>query len=90
VKNNRVTFSITGNHPADAEENAAFGLEYAYKELIFLRTDYRLNRDLEDIFYGLGLKVPLSSGTFFTVDYSLASYGELDYIHIFSTAITFN
>lgn len=90
MKDSRATFSVTGNHPADAEENAAFGLEYAYKEIIFLRSGYRLNRDLEKMFYGLGLKVPLSSGTFFTVDYSLASFGELDYIHIFSTAITFN
>lgn len=90
MKDSRATFSITGNHPADAEENAAFGLEYAYKELIFIRSGYRINRDVEKMFYGLGLKVPLSSGTFFTVDYSLASFGELDYIHIFSTAITFN
>ncbi len=90
AEDSRLTVSITGNHPADAEENAAFGLEYAYKELVFLRGGYRLNKDLEKMFYGLGFKVPLSNGAFFTVDYSLASYGELDYIHIFSTAITFN
>ena len=90
MQNNRLTFSMSGNHPADADENAAFGLEYGFKELIFLRSGYRMNKDLEDMFYGLGLKVPLSGGTFFTVDYSLASYGQLDYIHIFSSSITFN
>jgi hypothetical protein len=88
MEKNRLTFAMTGNHPADSEEFASFGLEYGYRELVFLRSGYRLNRDLEKMFYGLGVKVPLSNGAFFNMDYSLASYGELNYIHIFSTAIS--
>lgn len=85
---NRLTLSITGNHPTDAREYASFGLEYGLKESLFLRGGYRLNRDVEKFFYGVGLNIPLS-GTEFRFDYSLASFEELDYIHIFSASISF-
>jgi hypothetical protein len=49
---------------------------------------YRLNRDVEKLYYGVGLKIPLA-GTKFTIDYSLASFDELDYIHVFSAGIYF-
>ncbi len=86
---NTLTFSITGNHPSDSQEFASFGLEYGYDNLIFLRGGYRLNRDVEKFFYGVGLNIPISSAGL-TFDYGLASFDELDYIHIFSASISFD
>ena len=85
---NRFTLSIDGIHPLDSPEFAAFGLEYEFNNLIALRMGYRLNRDVEKLYYGVGINVPLS-GTKFTVDYGLASFDELDYIHVFSAGIYF-
>ena len=87
--NNNVTFSITGNHPADAKEFASFGLEYTFQKIISLRSGYRLNRDVDKFFYGVGLNVPVLDAAF-CFDYSLASFDELDYIHIFSASISLN
>jgi len=88
VKNNRLILSAAGNHPADAAEFASFGLEYTYRDILSVRGGYRLNRDVERFFYGAGVKAPLAD-VVFSFDYALASYGELDFIHIFSASISF-
>jgi hypothetical protein len=85
---NRVTFSVDGSHPTDSPEFVSFGLEWEYSEIIALRTGYKLNRDVEKIFYGVGLNVPMS-GTNFKFDYGVASFDELDYVHIFSGSLEF-
>ncbi len=85
---NRLTFSVVGNHPADAREFASFGMEYVFHNMLALRGGYRFNRDVEKLFYGAGIKAPFS-GAVFSFDYSLASFGELDFIHVFSASIAF-
>jgi len=87
-QNSRFTLSIDGNHPTDAPEYVAFGAEYAFKELLMLRGGYRLNRDVEKFFYGIGLNIPVTGATF-GFDYAIASFDELDYIHIFSGSLSF-
>jgi len=84
----RLTLAVDANHPSDAAEHLGFGLEYAFDELIMLRGGYKLNRDVEKFFYGVGLKAPIS-GAVFSFDYGLASFEELDYIHVFSASIAF-
>ncbi len=85
---NRLTVAIDGNHPSDAAEYMSFGLEYAFNELVMIRGGYQLNRDVEDLFYGVGLNASLAGGTSFHFDYALASFGELNYIHIFSATVS--
>ena len=87
-ENNRLTLTVDGNHPSDAAEHLNFGMEYAFNETIMLRGGYRVNRDLEKFFYGFGLNVPLSGASAFRFDYALASFGELDYVHIFGGSIS--
>jgi len=86
---NRVTLSIDGSHPTDSPEFAAFGLEYMYNDLVALRTGYRLNRDVEKLFFGVGLQVALANSSSFNFDYAVASFDELDYVHIFSSSLSF-
>jgi len=87
--NSRITLAVDASHPSDAEEYMDFGLEYAYDELVMLRGGYKLNRDLQKFFYGIGLRVPITRAVF-VFDYGLASFGELDYVHILSASIAFD
>jgi hypothetical protein len=87
-ENNRLSFTVDGNHPADAAEYLAFGLEYTFSNIISLRGGYRLNRDVEKFYYGMGLTIPLADHSNFRFDYALASFGELDYIHMFGGSIS--
>ncbi len=80
--------AIDGNHPSDAAEYMSFGLEYAFNELVMIRGGYQLNRDVEDLFYGVGLNASLAGGTSFHFEYALDSFGELNYIHIFSATVS--
>ncbi|MCB0277774.1 MAG: PorV/PorQ family protein, partial [Calditrichaeota bacterium] len=84
----RLTLSVDGNHPGDAVEHVNVGLEYSFNEILQLRGGYRSNRDLEKFFYGIGLNIPTEGSSSFTFDYALASFGELDYVHIFSGSIS--
>jgi len=43
---------------------------------------------VEKMFYGIGLNIPMGESGFH-FDYGLASFDELDYIHIFSGSIDF-
>ncbi len=85
---NRLTMSFDGVHPTDSPEYAAIGLEYSYHDIIALRGGFKSNRDVEKFFYGVGLNIPLA-GSSFRFDYGLASFEELEYVHIFSGIISF-
>lgn len=87
-ENNRVTISVDGNHPADAAQYLNIGAEYNFSEILSLRGGFRSNRDVEKFFYGMGLSIPLADKSTFNFDYALASFGELDYIHIFGAGIS--
>ncbi|KAA3659429.1 MAG: hypothetical protein DWQ10_08895 [Calditrichaeota bacterium] len=86
---NRLTMAIDGNHPADAAEHVNLGMEYSFNELISLRGGYQVNRDIEELFYGAGINASLGGGAMFRFDYAVASFGDLDYIHVFSGSISF-
>jgi len=88
AEQHQLTFDITGSHPADADEYASIGFEYTLSKLISIRTGYRSNRDVEKMFYGAGLHIPMGT-TIFNFDYAIASFEDLDYIHVFSASIAF-
>ena len=85
---NRLSISIDGNHPVDSPEFINLGVEYSYQDLVTARFGYRMKPDNSKLFYGAGLKMPISDA-FLTLDYALASYDELDYINIISMCISF-
>ena len=87
-ENSRLTLMVDGNHPADAAEYMNMGLEYGLNEVLMLRGGYRINRDVEKMFYGVGLNIPLSGASSFVFDYAIASFDELDYVHVFSANIS--
>ncbi len=84
----RLTLSADGNHPADAAEYLALGVEYAFNELLFLRGGMRTNRDVENLFYGAGFRLPMGNNEIH-FDYALAPFGQLENIHVVTGSLTF-
>ncbi len=85
---NRLSIFIDGNHPVDSPEFTNLGVEYSFQDLIAARFGYRMGRDSRKLFYGGGLKMPMLNASL-SLDYALASFDELDYIHVISTSISF-
>ena len=76
----RVTSSIQLNHPNDNSENVSLGVEYAWKNLFFLRSGYRFNADSKNYTFGAGIKVPTGIANV-TFNYSFANLNELGSAH---------
>ena len=52
-----ITTSLQLNHPNDNAENLRFGVEYAWREILFLRAGYKLNVIDQDLpTAGIGLR----------------------------------
>ena len=88
----RVTLATEATHPKDNTESVQLGMEYALRELFFLRAGYR-NLFLENSEEGLTLGTGLSSrfiGNFqITIDYAYADFGRLENVHRFSVGMKF-
>jgi hypothetical protein len=67
----RMTFTLDADHPNDGPEHLNFGVEYGFRELIFLRGGYRHNYDLETFSMGVGIKIPLSGSNRIKLDYAV-------------------
>lgn len=82
-----VRVALDANHPNDAPENAAFGLEYTWSDIISVRGGYHVNDDVRGLTYGLGLqwRTPGSFGV--SVDYASMTLEQLGLIHVISLAI---
>jgi len=53
----RLLTSLEAVHPSDNVETLHLGLEYAFRDLLFLRGGYKINSDLGNWSFGVGLKV---------------------------------
>jgi len=78
-----ITTSIQLNHPNDNSENFALGLEYIWKNILFLRGGYKFNTDEQNFSFGAGLNLPISIAQF-TLDYSFTNFERLGSAHRFS------
>ncbi len=83
TEQHRFTTSIQLNHPNDNSENVATGVEYAYKELMFLRGGYKFNVEEQNFSFGVGLKVPAAIADVIA-DYSYTNFERLGQSHRFS------
>ena len=69
---NRVVTCLEAVHPNDNLENLNLGVEYAMRDMVFLRGGYRFNTDIAGWTAGVGFKVAMLA-----IDYA---YTDLDYI----------
>jgi hypothetical protein len=78
-----ITTSIQLNHPNDNSENVVTGVEYKWKNLLYLRGGYKFNVDEQNYSFGAGLNFPLSIAEF-NLDYAFTNFTKLGTAHRFS------
>lgn len=89
---NRLTMAIDALHPNDNTESLNIGIEYGFRELLFLRAGWRdlgLRDAEQGITFGAGFATRLV-GTFNAqLDYAYADFGRLESVQRFSFLLSF-
>lgn len=89
---NSLTLCADANHPNDYGESLNAGLEYGFREIIFLRAGYKSlfkNESEEGLTAGAGLVYYITEQMPVKVDYAYADFGRLKAIHRFSVEFGF-
>lgn len=68
--------SIQLNHPVDNAENISTGLEYNLSNMLFIRSGYKINKEEENISFGVGLNIPIGKLKL-RIDYAYANFDHL-------------
>jgi opacity protein-like surface antigen len=88
----RLTAAVDAIHPNDHTEYVNSGLEYSWKEIVFLRAGYNSLFEL-DTEQGLTLGAGVNYGVMGTVDimidYAYQDFGRLENVHYFSFGVRF-
>ncbi len=82
-EDNKFTTSIQLNHPNDNKENVATGLEYSWKNIVYIRGGYKFNTDEQNYSFGFGVNIPIRIA-YCTVDYSFSNFVRLGNAQRFS------
>jgi hypothetical protein len=85
---NRFTLAVDGVHPNDNTEKLNIGGEYAWSEMVFARVGYKINYDLEEWTFGVGLRMDVVNQQV-GFDYALVDYGDLGKVSQFSLELRF-
>lgn len=83
---NKITASLQLNHPNDNSENLVTGIEYNWRNIVYLRGGYKFNVDEQDYSFGAGFNVPISIADF-TLDYAFSNFERLGSSHRFSLVL---
>ena len=84
----KITLAVDALHLRDYSERLNFGLEYNFKDMVFLRGGYKSNYDEEDLSLGAGIAYSIESITL-GVDYSYVNFKHFDAVHMFSIGFMF-
>jgi len=84
----RMTLLTDANYPNDGDQKINLGTEVALREMIFLRSGYRLKYSQEIFTFGGGLRLASFVGSI-NIDYAYADFGDLSEVHRFSIEIGF-
>ena len=87
-EDNKITTSIQLNHPNDNKENVAAGLEYSWKNIVYLRGGYKFNVDEQNYSFGFGVNIPIRIA-YCAVDYSYSNFVRLGNAQRFSIILGF-
>ena len=88
----RLSVSADAQHPNNNPESMNFGVEYAVREMIFLRAGYQslyLDDSEEGLTAGGGISYGLNESWGMNFDYSWSDFGVLNPIHRFTLGIKF-
>jgi len=89
---NRITLAAEATHPINNTESIHLGMEYALRELFFLRAGFRnlFQRDSEEgLTLGAGFSARFLNNFKVTIDYAYADFGNLKNAQRFSVILQF-
>jgi hypothetical protein len=84
----RLTAAVDGTHLSDYSERLHLGFEYAWSEMLFLRTGYTTNAEEMGVSAGCGLGVNTGMGKAM-LDYAFTDFGVFAGVHRFSLGLDF-
>ena len=84
VQSSRLTFALDGINALDYTMYGTMGMEYAWKELAFIRLGTHLGHDTAGLSIGTGLRYKNIN-----IDYAYVDYGVLDFTHQFGIGLKF-
>ena len=76
-------------HPNNNLEQYNFGLEYGFKQMLFVRSGYRFQLDEGGLTLGAGARLPLFGDHLSALDYSFSEVGVLPSVHRLSVSFSF-
>ena len=91
-ENNRITIGMDAIHPNDHTEYLNTGLEYAFREQVFLRigTKSLFEKDGEQgLTFGAGVLTAIAGTTKIRIDYAWQDFGVLDQVQHMSLGVVF-
>lgn len=70
--------SIDATHPRDYKERLHIGMEYSFRDILFLRGGYKLNYDEDQLSCGIGISPTIPGpGNILRFDYAFNPFGNL-------------
>ncbi len=91
-EDNRVTVALDAVHPNDNTEYINSGIEYTWKEIVFIRGGYKslFERDGEQgVTFGFGLNYRLVESVKVVLDYAYEDFGRLKNVQYLSLGVRF-
>jgi len=88
----RITMAVDGVTPNDYYEYLNVGMEYGFREMVFLRGGYKglgVNDYEVGFSAGGGIKYKMQNNLGIILDYAFVDFGRLDNVQRFSLSITF-
>jgi len=85
----RLLGSLEFSHPPDNSERLNLGVEYGFRNYVFLRGGYNINYDAEGIAGGVGFHFPVSVAGQADLDYAYTDLKDLGGTHRFSLKFLF-
>jgi hypothetical protein len=79
----RLNVAVDAVHPRDYSERLHFGMEYGFKNMVFLRGGYKTNYDEESVSFGGGFLYGFS-GLQLGIDYAYLHFENFDAVQMFS------
>ena len=87
-KNHKLVLAFDAINPIDYTLYYTMGMEYALRDMFFIRAGTHLDHDTADLSLGAGIEFNIRD-YIFGMDYAFVSYGILDYTHQFGLNFEF-
>jgi hypothetical protein len=85
----RLTLSSEAKHPNDNLQQVSFGGEWVWRDMVSLRSGYKLNYAEEGLTLGGGVKLRTGEITTLELNYAWADFNRLQSVHRFSIGFDF-